>query len=141
MVEAAFALVADAFEDGEIFFADGAFPHGGLDAVEKVENLGFAEGGIGMAFGEGLGNFEGGAGAIAEFEDAEFGGAVTIVRIGFEILDDVAGFTGDDLFADAQVGAEFGAAQAFGQDAGDLQAGGAEAHPIFSELVIEKLLR
>ncbi len=128
LVDAAFALVADAFEDGEIFFADGAFPHGGLDAVEEFEDFGFAEGGIGMALGEGVGNFEGGAGAVAEFEDAVFGGAVTIVGIGFEIFYDVAGFAGDGLFADAEVGAEFGAAQAFGEDAGDLQAGGAEAH-------------
>lgn len=81
-----------------------------------------------MAFGEGVGNFKGGAGAVAELQDAVFGGAVTIVGIGFEIFDDVASFAGDDLFADAEVGAELGAAQAFGEYAGDLQAGGAKAH-------------
>ena len=81
---------------------------------------------------------EGGAGAVAEREDAVFGGAVAIVGIGFEIFDDVARFAGDRLLADAQVGTEFGAAQAFGEDAGDLQAGGAEAHSGFSELGDEK---
>jgi len=51
LIDAAFAFVADAFQDREIFFADGTLPHGGLDAVEEFEDFGFAEGGIGMAFG------------------------------------------------------------------------------------------
>ena len=128
MVQAAFALVADAFEDRQIFFTDRALPHGGLDAVEEFEDFGFAERRIGMAFGHGVGNFRSGARAVAKLEEFVFGDAVTIVGIGLVVLDDVAGFAGDDLFADAQIGAQFGAAQAFGEDAGDLQAGGPKTH-------------
>ena len=44
------------------------------------------------------------------------------------VLDDVAFFAVDGLFADAHVGAQLGVAQSFCEDAGDLNAGGAEAH-------------
>ena len=70
----------------------------------------------------------GGARAVTELQKLVFRGAITIVGIGFVVLDDVAGFAGDGLFADAQVGAQFGAAQAFGQNAGNLKAGGSETH-------------
>ena len=137
MVHAAFALVANSFEHREIFFSDGALPERGLDAVEEVEDFGFAERRFGMEFGESVGNFSGGARAVAELQNAVFRGAVTIVGIGFVVFDDVAGFAGNDLFADAQVGAQFGAAQAFGQDAGDLQAGGSKTHRRLSEPSVE----
>ena len=128
MIDAALAFVANAFQHREIFFSDGALPQRGLDAVQEFEHFGFAERRFGMEFGERVGNFGGGARAVTELQDAVFGGAVTIVGIGFVVFNDVAGFTGDGLFADAQVRAQFGAAQAFGQNAGNLQAGGSKTH-------------
>src|ERR1700752_4412178 len=46
LVDASFAFVTDAFEHSEIFFAEGAFPHGRLNRIEKFENLGFCDCGV-----------------------------------------------------------------------------------------------
>jgi hypothetical protein len=44
------------------------------------------------------------------------------------VFDDVTFFAVHGLFADAQIGAKLGASQSFGEDARDLNAGGAKAH-------------
>ena len=73
-------------------------------------------------------NFGGSACPVTNREQSIFGDAVTVIRIRLAVLDDVAGFAGYRLFADAQIGAEFGALKAFCGDAGDLKAGGPETH-------------
>ena len=55
-------------------------------------------------------------------------GAVSIVCGGVNDLNDIAGFAGNLLLADPQVGAQFRAVQTLGQHAGEIQACGSEAH-------------
>ncbi len=132
MIDAAFALVADTFEDGEIFFADGFLPEVGIDAIEEFEDVLLSEGGGWILLGHVLSNFSGSASAVAGFEEAEFEGAVAVVGKFVKDFYDVTGFAQDLLFADAEVVTEFRAVESFGEDAGELKAGGAEAHGEFS---------
>src|SRR5208282_296765 len=128
LIDAAFALVANSFEHGEILLAYGTLPHGRLDAIEKIKHLRFGERLGGMALVERLGDFGGSASAVAEREKLIFRSAIAIVRVRFEDFDDVACFAGNGLLADAHIGAHFRAPQTLCENAGDLQASGAEAH-------------
>ena len=81
-----------------------------------------------MTFGHLFGDFGMGALAIAELQKFKFRASVTIVGIGFEVLDDVAGLAGYGLLTDPEILTQFGAPQSFGKDTRYLQAGGAESH-------------
>src|ERR1700745_1646920 len=41
LIDAAFALVTNAFKNGKIFFSEGTLPHRRFDRIEKFEDLGF----------------------------------------------------------------------------------------------------
>lgn len=51
-----------------------------------------------------------------------------MVGIGLRDLDDEAGLAANNLFCDAQVGAQLGASKPLGENAGNLEAGGTVAH-------------
>lgn len=51
-----------------------------------------------------------------------------MVGIGLRDLDDEAGLAANNLFRDAQVGAQLWTAKTFGENTGNLEAGGTVAH-------------
>src|ERR1022692_5329316 len=84
-----------------------------------------------MAFIHRLGNFGCRASSVAQGEKFIFRGAVAVVGICFEYLDNVTRFPGDGLFANANFRSKLRASQAFGEHAGNLEAGRSEAHQRF----------
>ena len=128
LVDAAFTLIADSFKNGEIFFAEGAFPHRGLNRIEKFENFGFCDCGVRVLFGKRFCYLGWRACAITQHEELILKFTITVVGIRFVVLDDVAFFAVHGLFADAKIRAELRAAQSFGKDARNLNTGGAKSH-------------
>ena len=128
LIDAAFAFVADAFEHGEIFFAERAFPHRRLDGIEKIEDFGFGDRGVGIALGTASAISAGVRVPSHSFEKLVFRRAIAIVGIGFMALDDVAFSPATVCSLMRRSERIFGRRKSLGENARDLQAGGTESH-------------
>ena len=128
MVHALTTLVADLFQDAEIFFRSSALPEVGVHAVQVLDHVLFAQVLVRVAFVERLRHFGRSTSAIAEREQFPIQLAQAIEGVRLRDFDHEAGFPGKRLLADLQVGAQLGAPKALRHHTRELNTGGTETH-------------
>ena len=128
MIHALTTLVADLFQDAEIFFRSSALPEVGIYAVQVRDHVLFAEILVRVAFVERLRHFGRSTSAVAEREQLPIQLAQAIEGVRLRDFDNEAGFPGKRLLADFQVGAQLGTPKALRHHTRELNTCGSKTH-------------